>query len=134
MTGAVRVVDRGMSNLENSTIRAERTVVRSAGAMANAQRNLGRQFADVGAQLASGSSPFLILAQQAPQVADALADTGGKAAREAGDVGVVHVVTPQGADEIGGIYTGDKWALLTGKGLAFVRLPESNVIAVWRRG
>jgi hypothetical protein len=53
---------------------------------------------------------------------------------EAGDIGVVHVVTPQGSDEIGGIYTGDKWALLTSKGLAFVRLPEDNVIAVWRRG
>lgn len=52
----------------------------------------------------------------------------------AGDIGVVRVVTPQGEDEIGGIYTGEKWALLTAKGLAFVRLPASNVTAVWRRG
>lgn len=83
MTGAVRVVDRNMGDLERSVVSAERSVVRSAGAMSNAQRNLGRQFADVGASLASGSSPFVILAQQAPQVADALADTGGRAARVA---------------------------------------------------
>jgi len=83
MNGAVRVVDQSMGGVERSVIRAERRVVQSAGAMANAQRNLGRQFADVGAQLSSGSSPFMILAQQAPQVADALADTGGKAARVA---------------------------------------------------
>ncbi|MEJ7933483.1 hypothetical protein WG907_04325 [Sphingobium sp. AN558] len=51
-----------------------------------------------------------------------------------GDIGVVRVVTPHGEDEIGGIYTGDKWALLTAKGLATVRLPVSNVIAVWRCG
>ena len=53
---------------------------------------------------------------------------------EPGDIGVVRVVTPEGEDEIGGIYTGDKWALLTAKGLATIRLPASNVIAVWRHG
>lgn len=51
--------------------------------VANAQRNLGRQFADVGASLASGSSPFVVLAQQSGQVADALSDTGGRAAKVA---------------------------------------------------
>jgi len=50
----------------------------------------------------------------------------------AGDIGVVRVITPNGEGEIGGIYTGDKWALLTAKGLAFIRLPADNVIAVWR--
>lgn len=49
----------------------------------------------------------------------------------AGDIGVVRVVTPHGEDEIGGIFTGEKWALLTDRGLAIVRLPVSNVIAVW---
>lgn len=83
MPGAVRIVDQSMSSVERSVVRAENTVQRSAGAMANAQRNLGRQFADIGAQLAGGQSPFLILAQQAPQVADALTDTGGKAAKVA---------------------------------------------------
>ena len=52
-----------------------------SGRAANATRNLGRQVSDIGVGLASGQSPFLILAQQAPQVADALADTGGKAAK-----------------------------------------------------
>jgi hypothetical protein len=51
--------------------------------IANAQRNIGRQIADAGAQLAGGQSPFLIFAQQAPQIADALADTGGRAAKVA---------------------------------------------------
>lgn len=46
-----------------------------------ASQNLGRQIADVGASLASGSSPFLVIAQQAPQVADALAGTAGAAGR-----------------------------------------------------
>jgi hypothetical protein len=32
--------------------------------------NLGRQMADVGTQLASGASPFMIMAQQGPQIAD----------------------------------------------------------------
>lgn len=53
---------------------------------------------------------------------------------QAGDIGVVRVITPEGDDEIGGIFTGDKWALLTPKGLATVRLPASNVVAVWRHG
>jgi len=53
---------------------------------------------------------------------------------QAGDVGVVRVITPHGHDEIGGIFTGEKWALLTARGLATVRLPSSNVVAVWRRG
>lgn len=35
--------------------------------------NLGRQFADIGTQLAGGQSPFLILVQQGPQIADAFA-------------------------------------------------------------
>lgn len=50
---------------------------------AAATRNMGRQIADVGSSLASGSSPFLVLAQQAPQMADALADSGGRAAKVA---------------------------------------------------
>jgi hypothetical protein len=48
-----------------------------------ASQNLGRQIADVGTSLASGSSPFLVIAQQAPQMADALAGTTGVAGRMA---------------------------------------------------
>ncbi|HEX8382870.1 MAG TPA: phage tail length tape measure family protein [Sphingomonas sp.] len=56
---------------------------RDAARIANAGRNIGRQISDAGTQLAGGQSPLLIFAQQAPQVADALADTGGRAAKVA---------------------------------------------------
>lgn len=69
-TGMGQAVDRAAAKIEGSSARA-----------ANATRNLGRQISDIGVGLSSGQSPFLIIAQQAPQVADALADTGGKAAR-----------------------------------------------------
>lgn len=68
------------------------TVVAQSARAANATRNLGRQVQDIGVGLAGGQSPFLILAQQAPQVADALSDTGGKFARFA-----TFFVTPAGA-------------------------------------
>jgi hypothetical protein len=47
----------------------------------NAQRNVARQYADIGTQISGGQSLGLIFAQQAPQIADALADTGGRAAK-----------------------------------------------------
>lgn len=83
INGAANDTDAAMSKIERSATRAEGQIVKSAGAIANAQRNIARQYADIGAQVAGGQSPFLILAQQAPQVADALADTGGKAAQVA---------------------------------------------------
>lgn len=69
--------------LQEAIRKESNQVVVSAAQAANATRNLGRQVADVGVGLASGQSIFLILAQQAPQVADALTDVGGKAARVA---------------------------------------------------
>lgn len=88
--GSAATYNQSMSQIERSASRAEaaiqrqaQVVVVSAGQQANATRNLGRQIADVGSSLASGSSPFLILAQQAPQVADALAGTQGAAGRVA---------------------------------------------------
>jgi len=47
--------------------------------VANGYRNLGRQIQDVGVSLVGGQNPFLVIAQQAPQVADALTDVGKKA-------------------------------------------------------
>lgn len=82
--------DRAMTAVERSATKAEAAirqasivVVDKTALMSNGTRNLGRQFADVGASLAGGSSPFMVLAQQAPQVADALTDMGGRAARVA---------------------------------------------------
>lgn len=71
----------GLSNEEvaASLSRVER---RSAQAQ-NATRNLGRQIGDIGTGLATGQNPFFVIAQQSAQVADALADTGGKAAKVA---------------------------------------------------
>ncbi|GGB15142.1 hypothetical protein GCM10011380_00700 [Sphingomonas metalli] len=63
--------------------KAAQSVEKASARAGNAQRNLGRQISDIGVGLAGGQSPFLTLAQQAPQVADALADTGGRAARVA---------------------------------------------------
>ena len=83
INGASNATTTALTKIEQSASRAEVQIVRSTGQMANAQRNLERQVSDIGTQLAGGQSPFLILAQQAqqaPQVADALADTGGKAA------------------------------------------------------
>lgn len=88
VSGAGATFDKSMSQIEKGASRAEaatrrlaNSVANDTGRAANASRNLGRQVADIGTQLAGGQSPFLILAQQAPQVADALADTGGKAAK-----------------------------------------------------
>ena len=50
-----------------------RLAATSSKALQNATLNLSRQFTDVGVQLASGQSPFLILIQQGPQIADAFA-------------------------------------------------------------
>lgn len=80
IAGAATTTEQAMSRVIAATTRGEQQVVRSAGQMANGTRNLGRQFADVGASLSSGSSPFIVLAQQAPQVAEALTDMGGKGA------------------------------------------------------
>jgi adhesin HecA-like repeat protein len=87
VTGAANTFDKSMSQIEKAASRAEGATRNSASAIANnaarsanATRNLGRQIADIGTGLSGGQSPFLILAQQAPQVADALADTEGKAA------------------------------------------------------
>jgi hypothetical protein len=35
-------------------------------------------------------------------------------------------------EEAGGIFTGERWAIVPDRGLAFVRLPEANVVGVWR--
>lgn len=86
VTGAASTFDQSMSQIEKGATRAEAATRKLATSVANdteraanASRNLGPQIADIGTGLADGQSPFLILAQQAPQVADALADTEGKA-------------------------------------------------------
>lgn len=75
--------DQATKKIGDAAERAGVSVERMAARTANANRNLGRQIADVGTQLSGGQSPFLIIAQQAPQVADALTDMGGAAGKVA---------------------------------------------------
>jgi len=56
---------------------------RSLGLARHQVQNLGYQITDIGTQLAGGASPLLIMAQQGPQVVDALGGISG-AARAAG--------------------------------------------------
>lgn len=88
MPGAARVVDQSMDQVGRSLVRAEQQAVRSGAVIGRSfdqasmrSRMLGYQIADVGVQLSAGTSPFLILAQQAPQVANALEGVGGVAGR-----------------------------------------------------
>lgn len=85
---SAQLTDRSMSEIERSATRAEAVVRTSATGMGRSMelasqrtRLLGYQISDVGTQLAAGTSPFLILAQQAPQVANALDGTRGVAGR-----------------------------------------------------
>ncbi|MFZ5719198.1 MAG: phage tail length tape measure family protein [Pseudomonadota bacterium] len=58
-----------------------RTAMKAAGgtkALQQAGLNLSRQFTDIGVSLAGGGSPFLVLTQQLPQVADAFAVAKGQ--------------------------------------------------------
>lgn len=75
------VVEQQLARQEGAVVRHGQTFERANVRSAQSTQNLGRQIADVGAQLSAGNSPFLILAQQAPQFADALNGTQGVAGR-----------------------------------------------------
>jgi uncharacterized protein YcbK (DUF882 family) len=80
-----------MNRIRQSADGAEKAV---AGSMAKAglstkqmtqqSRLLGYQISDIGAQLSVGTSPFVVLAQQGPQVANALEGATGAVGRFAG--------------------------------------------------
>jgi murein DD-endopeptidase MepM/ murein hydrolase activator NlpD len=72
--------DRSMSKIEASATRAERAIVKSNAQIGAANRNVARQFQDIAVTAGSGQSFPLIMLQQLPQLADALQDTGSKAA------------------------------------------------------
>lgn len=90
MTKSAQVVDASMGQITRSAKRAENSVKVSSASIARSfdqasarSRLLGYQISDIGTQLAGGQSPFLILAQQAPQVSNALEGTAGVAGRVA---------------------------------------------------
>lgn len=68
-----------MRSAASTTVRATTAMEKGTERAAYAGRQMGRQFADVGVQLSGGTSLFTVLAQQGPQLADAMADLGGKA-------------------------------------------------------
>src|SRR5690606_13742217 len=63
------------------TARASTSISRGFDNAAYRSRLVGYQISDIGTQLASGQSPFLVLAQQGPQVANALEGVQGVAGR-----------------------------------------------------
>jgi hypothetical protein len=64
-----------------TTQNAAGVIVRSSGQAEFAAKNLGFQLGDIGAQLGGGTSPFVIIAQQGPQVTQALQDIAASGAR-----------------------------------------------------
>lgn len=85
---SAQVVDRAATQIERSATKMETAVRSSSTAMVRGfdqagqrSRLLGYQISDVGTQLAMGSNPFLIIAQQAPQVANALDGASGAVGR-----------------------------------------------------
>lgn len=87
---SAQTFDTSMRQIEHSADRAEKKVVqagtkidKSLQQAAQRSRLLGFQIQDIGTQLAAGSSPFIVLAQQGPQVAQALDGARGAAGRMA---------------------------------------------------
>lgn len=75
--------DRSMKRTVDSANRAENAVVRSGQQQRAAYQQLGFQLSDVVAQASSGTSAFVILAQQGGQTAAALSGFGGVVGRVA---------------------------------------------------
>lgn len=80
--------DQTMNRVKSSAGKAEAAVSNSMNKISSGfdragqrSRLLGYQIADIGTQLTSGTNPFLIMSQQAPQVANALDGTTGAMGR-----------------------------------------------------
>jgi hypothetical protein len=79
--GAASVTDKALARIETSATRMEKQVGQSFAAAAQRSRLLGYQISDIGVQLSGGTSPFIVLAQQGPQVANALEGARGAVGR-----------------------------------------------------
>ncbi|WP_267395265.1 MULTISPECIES: phage tail length tape measure family protein [unclassified Sphingomonas] len=71
---AEAAVQSSVTGMGTSVKRAANDIEEGSARAAQATRNLGFQLSDIGTQLGGGQSPFLIFAQQAPQVIQALED------------------------------------------------------------
>lgn len=81
--GQLQVTTRQVDRLSDAYTRQvghAAVVNRSSGAVSAGLFNLGQQAQDVGVQLSMGASPFLVLAQQGPQIATAVSQIGGLSA------------------------------------------------------
>lgn len=116
MPAAARIVDQSMDQVGRSLVRAEQQAVRSSAVIGRSfdqasarSRLLGYQISDIGTQLASGASPFLVLAQQAPQVANALEGVGGTAGRLAAFFSGPWGAALLAAASVAGVLIGKLW-------------------------
>lgn len=75
---SARVFGQSVSSIEKDANRVEKAIATTSARTQAATRNIARQFQDIGAQAGSGQSFFVIMSQQLPQLADAVADTEGK--------------------------------------------------------
>lgn len=108
-----------MAEAERDTRRLERTlrdlsgaqdkVTRSAGAMRAASMNLGYQISDVTQQIALGTNPLIIFAQQGGQTAAALAGMGGTVGKVAGALSGPWGAAVMGAVMITGTLASKLW-------------------------
>lgn len=104
--GLTPATNKAANDFDQAMNRIGVSAERMAARTANANRNLGRQIADIGTQVSGGQSPFLIVAQQAPQVADALADMGGAAGKVASFFAGPFGAAILGVGSILGVYIG----------------------------
>jgi hypothetical protein len=86
-----------IQNSANQAGQALQNVTKNTGLARHEMINLSRQIQDVGVSLASGQSPFMVLAQQGTQIADIFGSsktgTVGGALRQIGS-GIASVLTP----------------------------------------
>lgn len=80
-SAALSSIERTANRVEGAMRKSMATIDSGTAQAAMRSRLLGYQISDIGTQLAGGQSPFLILAQQAPQVANALDGTTGAAGK-----------------------------------------------------
>jgi hypothetical protein len=70
-------INRSFTVIEGGARRAGTTVTQSVGAIRASTQNLSFQLNDIATQLASGTSPFQVMAQQGGQVVQSLTGAGG---------------------------------------------------------
>jgi GH24 family phage-related lysozyme (muramidase) len=70
-------INRSFTVIEGGARRAQTNVTQSVGAIRASTQNLSFQLNDIATQLASGTSPFQVMAQQGGQVVQSLTGAGG---------------------------------------------------------